>query len=399
MITILGEWTSLALRWLHLIAGIAWIGSSFYFMWLDARLKPPAEPRDGVEGELWAVHSGGFYQKQKFLVAPPHMPEELHWFKWEAYTTWLSGAGLLALIYYVGANQVLIDPAKVPFTHLGGVAAGLAAIAAGFLVYEALCRSPIGARPRLFGVVWLAALTLQAFLLTRIFDDRGAFIHVGATMGTVMVANVFLTIIPNQRRAVAAMLRGDRPDPALGKQSKQRSVHNNYMTLPVLFVMVSNHYPMVTGHWLNWLLLAGIGVSGWTIRHFFNLRNGGRTEPMVLVNGAMIFVGVMLIAQIPDPAAPRPIAHTGAAVPFADVQTIVTTHCVMCHSPHPTHAGLTAPPNGVSFDTPANIRRYAPRIRQRAVATTSMPQGNETHMTPEERARLGAWIDGGAQIP
>ena len=395
MLADLAAWANLALRWLHIIAGIAWIGSSFYFMWLDSRLKAPVIPRDGVAGELWAVHSGGFYQKQKFMVAPPEMPDELHWFKWEAYTTWISGFALLSLIYYVGANLYLIDPAKAALTQLEAIAIGVSFIAGGWLVYDALCRSPIGKNLRVFGVVWFLVLTAMAWALTHLFSNRGAFIHVGAVMGSIMVFNVFAIIIPNQRKVVASMLAGETPDPALGKQAKQRSVHNNYMTLPVLLIMVSNHYPLLTDSPINWLLLAGLGVAGWTIRHFFNLRNTGRNEPQVLLYGMLMFVAVALVAEA---AKPKPVAaRSMGPVSFAQVQTIVGTHCAMCHADAPTHKGFTAPPNGLSFDNPAHIVAAAPKIYERAVATESMPLGNETHITRAERDTLGAWIQQGAK--
>ena len=266
MIADLIAWLNLGVRWLHVIAGIAWIGSSFYFMWLDARLKADETTPKGVQGDLWAVHGGGFYHKRKYLSVPPDMPDDLHWFKWEAYTTWLSGSALLVLIYYLGAPTYLIDTSKADLAPWQAIGIGLGFLAGGWLVYDALCRSPLGQRLRLFGVVWFLILTAAAFALGHIFSNRGAFIHLGAIIGTVMVANVFLIIIPNQRKIVAAMLAGETPDPALGKRGKMRSVHNNYMTLPVLFLMVSNHYPMVIDHPLNWLLIAGIGLSGLTIR-------------------------------------------------------------------------------------------------------------------------------------
>jgi uncharacterized membrane protein len=394
MLADLAAWANMALRWLHLTAGIAWIGSSFYFMWLDSRLKAPVQPRGGMAGELWAVHSGGFYQKQKFMVAPPEMPEELHWFKWEAYTTWISGFALLSLIYYVGANLYLIDPAKAQMTQLTAVAAGVSFIFGGWLIYDGLCRSPIGKNLKLFAVVWFAVLVAAAYALTHLFSNRGAFIHVGAVMGSVMVFNVFAIIIPNQRKVVASMMAGETPDPSLGKQAKQRSVHNNYMTLPVLLIMVSNHYPLLTESPINWLLLAGLGVAGATIRHFFNLRNSGRSEPAVLLYGMLMFVAVALFAEA---AKPRPAAAAGAPVSFAEVQGIIRTHCSMCHADHPTHVGIAAPPNGLSFDDPAHIVAAAPKINERAVVTESMPMGNETHITRAERDRLGAWIAQGAR--
>jgi uncharacterized membrane protein len=389
-----GAWANLAIRWLHLVAGIAWIGSSFYFMWLDSHLKKPPQAPEGVAGELWSVHSGGFYRQIKFMVAPGEMPEELHWFKWEAYTTWISGFLLLSLIYYVGADLNLIDKSKAALESWQAIAIGLGTLVGGWLVYDGLCRSPLGQDLRVFGAAWFLLLTAAAYGLSRVFSDLGAFMHVGAIIGTVMAANVFMIIIPNQRKVVAQVLAGEAPDPALGKQAKQRSVHNNYMTLPVLFIMISNHYPMVFGSPLNWLWLAGLGVAGVTIRHFFNLRNAGRLQPQVLAYGALAFltVAALVVATRPKPA-------TVAEPPtYAAVRTIVDRHCLSCHSATPTHRAHRAPPNGAAYDTAEQLQKYAPRIYERAVATKSMPQGNETGMTEAERAALGAWIRAGAKV-
>jgi uncharacterized membrane protein len=390
-----GAWANLAIRWLHLTAGIAWIGSSFYFMWLDSHLKAPAEKRDGVAGELWSVHSGGFYHQTKFMVAPAGMPEELHWFKWEAYTTWISGFLLLSLIFYVGADLNLIDRARWDAPAWEAILLGLATLAGGWLAYDGLCRSPVGKDLRLFGVVWFLLLTAAAWALTHVFSDHGAFMHVGAIVGTVMAANVFFIIIPNQRKVVAQVLAGESPDPSLGKQAKQRSVHNNYMTLPVLFIMISNHYPMIYAAPLNWLWLAALGVVGWTIRHFFNLKNQGRIHYEVLAWGALGFVTV---AALNEGVRPHLAAASGAAPTYAAVRTIVDKHCVMCHSASPTHAGFTAPPLGAAFDTAQSLQKYAPKIDQMAVQSHTMPLGDETGMTDAERAELGAWIAAGAKV-
>ena len=389
-----GAWANLAIRWLHLIAGIAWIGSSFYFMWLDSHLKPLPEKREGVAGELWSVHSGGFYHQVKFMVAPGGMPEELHWFKWEAYTTWISGFLLLGLVFYLGADLNLIDKSKLALQPWQAVGIGLGSLVVGWAVYDGLCRSPVGKSPRVFGVVWFLILTGAAWGLTRVFSDLGAFMHVGAIIGTVMAANVLMIIIPNQKKLVAQILAGETPDPALGKQSKQRSVHNNYMTLPVLLIMISNHYPMVYAAPLNWLWLAGLGISGWSIRHFFNLRNAGKSRPGVLAFGALVFVGVALVNAY---VARAPVA-TGLGT-YANARAIVDRHCVMCHAAVPTHPGFTAPPNGAAFDTAQGLHRYASKILERAVTTHAMPLGNETGMTEAERAKLGAWIKAGAPTP
>jgi uncharacterized membrane protein len=389
-----GAWANLAIRWLHLTAGIAWIGSSFYFMWLDSHLKAPAETREGVAGELWSVHSGGFYHQMKFMVAPAGMPEELHWFKWEAYTTWISGFLLLALIFYVGADVNLIDAGRLALTRWQAVGIGLGTLMAGWLVYDGLCRSPLGANLRAFGVVWFLVLTAAAWGLTRVFSDLGAVMHLGAIIGTVMAANVFLVIIPNQRKVVAQVLAGIAPDPALGKQAKQRSVHNNYMTLPVLFIMVSNHYPMIVSAPLNWLWLAGLGVVGWTIRHFFNLKNAGQIRYDVLALGALAFVTVAVLNETAKPPLPAEVPPP----PFADVRTLIDRHCVTCHAVQPTHKGVITPPNGLVLDTDAGLTKNAPKIYERAVATHSMPLNNETGMTDAERASLGAWIKAGAKV-
>jgi len=391
----IAAWAGLALRWLHVIAGIAWIGASFYFVWLDNSLTPPNPPKDGVKGELWAVHGGGFYHSQKYLVAPPGLPEHLHWFKWEAYTTWLSGFALLCVLYYWGAPVYLIDTAKAHFSPPAAIATGLAFIFGGLAVYEGLCRTPLIDRPRAFGAVWFLALTAAAFALSRLFTDRGAFIHVGAIIGTVMVANVFLVIIPNQTKIVAAMRAGTSVDPRLGAAGKNRSVHNNYMTLPVVFIMVSNHYPLVSGHPLSWLLLAMLSAAGVSIRQFFNQRHVGQTRPVYWVIATALFLAVVAIATLVKPKAP---AAPKGVVAFAEVRGILDRHCVMCHSAAPTHAGFTAPPGGVVFDTPEHIAALAPRIQQMAVTTQVMPLGNETGITDAERAKLGAWVKAGAPI-
>ncbi len=295
------EWLNLAFRWLHLTAGIAWIGSSFYFVWLDNHLRKPAA--GDASGEVWSVHGGGFYHKQKYQVAPAEMPEELHWFKWEAYFTWLSGFSLLVLIYYVGAQSFLIDPTKAALSPGAGIAIGLAALTIGWLVYDLLCRSPIGSNNLALGLFWFVFLLWSGWVLDSLFSARAAYLHIGAMIGTVMVANVFLIIIPNQRKVVAALVAGRTPDPRLGAQAKQRSLHNNYMTLPVLFIMLSTHYPMTYGAQRPWAVLALLGLTGIAIRHVFNLRGRGqptgRTIGLAIVLAAASVTYVTLDSAIP----------------------------------------------------------------------------------------------------
>ena len=393
----LAEWLNLAIRWFHLTAGIAWIGASFYFVWLDSHLVPPREGE--ASGEVWSVHGGGFYHKQKYQVAPSQMPDDLHWFKWEAYTTWLTGFALLVLVYYVGADSFLIDPAKLALSQLQAIGLGLGALVAGWLVYDSLCRSPLGQDNRVLGAIWFLFLVAMAWLLNMVFNARGAYLHVGAILGTAMVANVFVVIIPNQRKVVAALVAGQVPDPALGKAAKQRSVHNNYMTLPVLFIMISHHYPMTYGAARPWLVLALLGLTGVAVRHVFNLRH--QSAP---TGRAMVIAGVMALVSVTYVSAekatlPHVAEATGAAIAppsWASVQPIVTRHCVSCHAARPTSEAFKAPPLGVMLDSYDHARSFAPRVKKVAVDAEIMPLGNLTGITRAERDTIGRWIAAGA---
>ena len=387
-------WLELALRWLHVVTGVAWIGASFYFNWLDGNIRKAEGGNPRVAGELWAVHGGGFYHNQKYLVAPEQLPPHLHWFKYEAYFTWISGFLLLAVIYYLGADIFLIDKAKLALTPPEAIAISLAFLAGGWLVYDGLCRSPLGRDGAVFGALWFLILTAAAYALTHIFSDRAAFIHVGAIVGTAMVANVFFVIIPNQKKVVASMLAGETPLAALGLQAKQRSVHNNYMTLPVVLIMISNHYPMLTGSTINWLLLAGLSIAGIMIRHVFNLRHKAPTNWLLAFGAVLVFVVTMAIAiSVQHGAGAAP----SAAVPYATARAIIDKHCVMCHSAHPTHAGIATAPEGLDFTKDDVVTQNAPRLLLQAVTTKAMPLGNETGMTDAERAEFGAWLRQGAQ--
>jgi uncharacterized membrane protein len=392
------EWLNLALRWLHLVAGIAWIGSSFYFVWLDNHLTRPAD--GDASGELWSVHGGGFYHKQKYQVAPRQMPEQLHWFKWEAYFTWISGFSLLVLVYYVGAESFLIDPDKAALTPAAAIGIGLAALALGWLVYDGLCRTPVGSSNLALGTFWFACLLLAASLLDGLFTARAAYMHVGAMIGTVMVANVFFIIIPNQRKVVADLIAGRTPDPALGAAAKQRSLHNNYMTLPVLFIMISPHYPMTYGAERPWLVLALLGLTGVAIRHVFNLRGRGQATGWAIVLAATLALASAAYVTLERRGDAAASGDAGAAparaVTYAEVQPILAAHCTSCHSRNPTSPAFPSPPLGLIIDSYEQARAAAPRIKARAVDTETMPMGNLTGMTRTERQALGAWIAAGA---
>lgn len=395
------EWLNLLVRWLHIIAGIAWIGASFYFVWLDNSIRPPAPDSElakkGVAGELWAVHGGGFYNPQKYLVAPGELPKELHWFKWEAYTTWLSGFALLVIVYYLNARAMMVDRSVADLTSMQAVGIGLGSLVVGWIVYDLLCRSPLGSRPLAFGVVIWLFLVGSSWVLTQLLSGRAAYLHVGAMIGTMMVANVAMLIIPGQRKMVNAMLAGQKPDPVHGIKAKQRSVHNNYFTLPVLFIMISNHYAMTYNHPHAWAVLGAIMLAGVLIRHFFNLRHKGRIEWKYPAAGVAVLLGlsVLLAPNAPARVEAPPLAG-GEAARFAQVRTIMDQRCVSCHATQPTQPGFAAPPAGVMLDSPELVSRHAARIYQQTVQLKAMPLANLTHMTDAERAQVGAWFEAGA---
>ncbi|WP_207481166.1 urate hydroxylase PuuD [Arenibaculum pallidiluteum] len=391
------DWLNLALRWIHVTVGIAWIGTSFFFIWLENHLRPPIEHREGVHGEVWMVHGGGFYQLQKFLVAPPRLPPDLHWFKWEAYATWISGFLLLCLIYFAGASAYLVKPG-IGLAPWLGVVIALAVLVLAWILYDAACRRLQGRNDLMVGALVFVWTVAVAWGLSQVFTGRATYILVGAMLGTIMAANVLMVIIPNQRLIVGGMLEGRPPDAAmavLGAQSKQRSFHNNYLTLPVLFTMISNHYPGTFGHGWNWAVLAGLFAIGILVRHYFNLRNRGRNRPWLIPAAAAALVALAVSARPERPAAPA----AGGQVAFNDVEAVVQRRCAGCHAARPSHEGFDAPPKGVVLETAAAIAAQAPAIYAQAVATEAMPLGNVTEMTVDERALLGRWIAQGARLP
>jgi uncharacterized membrane protein len=396
VVTYLLDWAALLVRWLHVIAGIAWIGASFYFVWLDNHLMPPEREEPGVAGELWAVHGGGFYRSSKYRVAPEVLPPTLHWFYWEAYTTWLSGFGLLCILYFVRAEAYLIDPAVAPLTKPAAIALALATLTIGWLVYDGLCRSPLGRRPRLLAVILGVLVAALAFGLCQVFSGRGAFMVFGSTLGTIMVANVLFVIIPGQRELVRAKREGRAPDAAPGLKGKQRSVHNTYFTLPVVFVMISNHYAMTYGAHRNWLVLIAMSFAGACIRAWFVARHKpeGRSGIMAGLPAAL---GVLTLAAIgfalspPRALVPASASAELPATDLASVQAILGRRCVPCHAARPTEPGFSAAPNGIILESGGEVLAHLTQVQQQ-LAMRTMPLGNLTGMTEDERAAVLAWI-------
>ena len=389
------EWLSLIFRWLHVVAAMGWIGSSFYFIALDLSLKPGQGLPDGVKGEAWQVHGGGFYRIVKYLVAPASMPDELTWFKWEAYTTWLSGFVLVVIVYYLEADLFLVDKSVMDLTPLQAALFSFGSLVLAWLLYEVACRSGLARHELPFAIGGYLFLVGLTYAFTHVLSGRGAFNQIGAIIGTIMVANVFATIIPNQKKIVAALIMGETPDPRWGAWGKERSLHNNYLTLPVIVLMISNHYPLLFGTRYNWAIVAIVLALGPVIRHFFNERHAGKKSPWwVWGVAALGMIGILLLSA----AGPRD-AHLGALpakVDFAAVEEIVTSRCSMCHAAEPVWSGIVTAPKAILLDDASHIRRYAALIGRNAVWSSAMPPGNITEMTTEERATIATWLAAGA---
>jgi uncharacterized membrane protein len=390
MSEVISEVVNICIRWLHVIAGIAWIGSSFYFIHLDLSLKSRPDLPPGTKGEAWQVHGGGFYNMVKFVVAPPRMPDELTWFKWEAYTTWVSGIALMIVTYYLQADLLLIDRSVLDLTPVQAVAISFGTIVVAWLAYEALCRSPLGRNENLLALVGFVFLVALCYGFSRIFSGRGTFLQMGALIGTIMAANVFAIIIPGQKKTVAALIAGQAPDPRYGEQGKQRSVHNNYLTLAVVFVMISNHYPLMYATEYNWVIFAVVLVIGAIIRHFYNRRHAGLANPWW--TWAVAAAGVVVIAYLAWAGTRTVAADAQAAPSSAEVVEIVTTRCAMCHAAQPVWEGFQHAPRDVRLDTPEEIARHAKLINTYAVLTRAMPPDNVSMITDEERDRLAAGL-------
>jgi uncharacterized membrane protein len=383
------EWLNLLLRWAHVVVGIAWIGASFYFIWLDNHLEPAKDPK--LAGELWAVHGGGFYRAEKFRLAPAELPKTLHWFKWEAYWTWITGFALLAAMYYGNAQLYLIDPQVMPLSKAAAIGISLGSLVVGLAVYEGLCRSPLARNDTLLSAVLFALLALLAWGLTQFFSGRGAFIHYGAILGTIMVGNVAHVIIPGQRRMVRAMSEGREPEPKDGLMGKQRSVHNTYFTLPAVFAMISNHYAMTFGHRWGWLVLVALTLAGALVRVWFVMRHKGRAPAGVWI------LGVLCVAAAAFIVSPR-IESNAKAVAFSEVKQVLDIRCVSCHADKPSFEGIPEAPKGVKLDTPERIRAQALQIHQQTVLSRAMPPGNLTGLTEDERSLLDRWYRSGARV-
>lgn len=384
------DWANLLLRWLHVIVAIAWIGSSFYFVWLDNHLTPPVDTQlkdKGVAGELWAVHGGGFYNPQKYMGAPPTLPQDLHWFYWESYSTWLSGFGLFTVLYLLNAKTYLVDPNIMPLSSSQAILLALGFLVSGWIVYDLLCRF-FSKNDKILSLLIVGTVIAAAWAACHVFSGRAAFLITGAMIATIMSANVFFWIIPGQRKIIASMKAGEPVDPVHGQRGKQRSVHNTYFTLPVLFAMMSNHYSMTYTHETNWLVLVMIMLAGVLIRQFFILRHKGKTQLAYPLVAILILAGVAAWIM-PKPTAPQ--ANNVVGDRFAQVQTIVNARCIQCHAAHPTL--MDAPAKGLILDQPALIKSKAQLIYQQVVQTRIMPLGNLTHITEEERAVIGQWFE------
>lgn len=379
------DWVNLVVRWIHFTAGVAWIGSSFYFIWLDRHLTVPTPARPRVDGEVWMVHSGGFYRVEKRLVGPGEMPAVLHWFKWEAALTWATGILLLVVVYYLTGGALLLDPNASTLTLPAATGLALGVLAGGWILYDALWRSSLSRPPGLATALTLVLLAALTYVLFRYLSGRAAYIHVGSLLGTIMVANVWGVILPAQQQMIDATARGVEPDFSLGERAKRRSVHNSYLTLPVLFLMLSTHFPQTYGHRLGWVILILLGVAGAAARHAMIGR--GPRKHWALLPMAAAFVAVVVMAT------PRAAGRADGIASFAEARNVIHQRCLTCHSEFPTDDIFRSAPNGMTFDTPAQIRAAAPRILERAAIQRTMPPANKTAITDAERELLRRWAN------
>lgn len=396
------DWLGFALRWLHVITAIAWIGSSFYFIALDLGLRRAADLPAGAHGEEWQVHGGGFYHVRKYLVAPAEMPEHLTWFKWESYSTWLSGAALLMVVYWAGGELFLIDQSKADLALWQGIAISAASLSVGWLIYDRLCKSGLAERPTLLMVLLFVLLVVMGWGLNQVFTGRAMMLHLGAFTATIMTANVFFIIMPNQRIVVADLQAGRAPDPKYGKIAKLRSTHNNYLTLPVIFLMLSNHYPLAFASQYNWLIAALVFLMGVTIRHYFNTRHARKGNPTwTWLVTALLFLGIIILSSAglesdgdaEDQAALRGTALVMAQTEgFEEVHELVMGRCSMCHAREPFWDGIRRAPKGVLLESEADVARQAHAIYLHAGVTNAMPPANVTYMEPEDRATIRRWF-------
>ncbi len=387
------EWLNLIVRWAHVVAGISWIGASFYFIFLENSLNRTENLREGIAGDLWAVHGGGFYFLEKYKVAPEVLPKKLHWFKYEAYFTWITGFILLYIVYYMNPGAYLVDPVIMELDPQLAVGIGISSLIVSWLVYDLLCKSELAKNRNLFSGIVIAYIIGIAFVLAQLFNSRAAYIHVGAIIGTIMAANVFFVIIPGQKAMVRAAKTGQPLDPTLGQKAGLRSLHNNYFTLPVIFIMISNHFPSTFGHEWNWVILGALSLASVGIKHFWNLLEKGNPPYKLL---ALSVVAVIALAIVTSPVVTQSVKDS-TPVSFPEAQQVINDRCVSCHSAYPSDDVNTVAPNGIMFDTPEQIIKQADRIMVRTVVTRTMPQANKTGMTPEERDILRRWIEQGAK--
>ncbi|MFT3911162.1 MAG: urate hydroxylase PuuD [Ferruginibacter sp.] len=386
------EWLNLVVRLMHITFGIAWIGASFYFVFLENALNRTKDVRDELAGNLWAVHGGGFYYLEKYKVAPQSIPKHLHWFKYEAYFTWLSGFCLLFVVYYFNASALLIDKNVLDITPLQGIGIGVGSFIAAWVLYDLLCKSPLGKKGIWFTLIGFAIAVGFAYFYSHVFSARAAYIHFGAMLGSIMVANVFFVIIPSQKAMVKAAKEGKPLNPQLGKNAGLRSLHNNYFTLPVLFVMISNHFPSTFGNEYPWLILAIITLGTAGVKHYLNLKEKGQLSVWVMPVSIVILLAAAFISAPEKPGACK------GEVSFAEVNAIIQKRCITCHSSKPTDDVYTAPPNGIMYDTPEEILKKKDMIMQRVVITKTMPQNNKTNITQKERDLIRCWIEQGASL-